>query len=327
MPDRRSFHTRRCDVFETPKNKEEALIKAENDAEYARFHESPSQDAGLIAEARPEPACPICGKSGQAIRWGKAKSGLPRYRCKRCGRTSAPASGGLIDQRKLPLKTAVKFLVNVLTGTSVSEASKAAKISMTTALYWMEKAFAALRGWQDSIVLSGEVYVDEKYFTVAHSEVELRPDGKRYRGLSRNQWCVAVALGPGKKAMATVEGKGKSSSAKVLDAFRNHIKPGSTLIHDLDFSHYELIARLRLADQGEKAIYKFNCQSSLEPINRYCSNMEDFVRLHRGMNKHGLQDWMNLFAFKFGCPGNALQKAEKLLDLLLKCKEIVRYRD
>jgi hypothetical protein len=36
---------------------------------------------------------------------------------------------------------------------------------------------------------------------------------------------------------------------------------------------------------------------------------------------------MNLFAFKFGCPGNALQKAEKLLDLLLKCKEIVRYRD
>ena len=55
--------------------------------------------------------------------------------------------------------------------------------------------------------------------------------------------------------------------------------------------------------------------------------MEDFVRLHRGMNKHRLQDWMNLFAFKFGCPGNALQKAEKLLDLLLKSKEIVRYRD
>jgi hypothetical protein len=39
------------------------------------------------------------------------------------------------------------------------------------------------------------------------------------------------------------------------------------LIHDLDFSHYELIERLRLADEGEKAIYKFNCQSGLEPIN------------------------------------------------------------
>jgi hypothetical protein len=158
-------------------------------------------------------------------------------------------------------------------------------------------------------------------------EVELRPDGGRCRGLSRNQWCVAVALGPGKKAMAMVEGKGKSSSAKVLDAFRNHIKPGSALIHDLDFSHKKLIAELSLADEGEKAIYKFNCQSGLDPMNAYCSNMEDFVRLHRGMNKHRLQDWTNLFAFKFGCPGNALQKAEKLLDLLLKCKEIVRYRD
>jgi len=327
MPDRRSFHTRRCGVFAEPKNKREALIKAENDGEYARFHESPAQDDALIAEARPDPACPKCGRSGEAIRWGKAKSGLPRYLCKRCGRTFTPASGGLIDRRKLPLRTMVKFMVNILTGTSVSEASKAAKISMTTALYWMGKIFAALASWQDSIVLSGGVYVDEKYFTVAHSEIELRPDGKRYRGLSRNQWCVAVALGPEKKAIAMVEGKGKSSSAKVLGAFRSHIKPGSTLIHDLDFSHYELIARLKLADKGEKAIYKFNCQSGLEPINRYCSNMEDFVRLHRGMNKHRLQDWMNLFAFKFGCPGNALQKAEKLLDLLLKSKEIVRYRD
>jgi predicted RNA-binding Zn-ribbon protein involved in translation (DUF1610 family) len=116
MPDRRSSLARRCGVFETPENKEEALIKAENDAECARLRESPSQDAGLIAEARPEPACPICGESGQAIRWGKAKSGLPRYRCKRCGRTSAPASGGLIDQRKLPLRTMAKFLVNVLPG-------------------------------------------------------------------------------------------------------------------------------------------------------------------------------------------------------------------
>ena len=73
--------------------------------------------------------------------------------------------------------------------------------------------------------------------------------------------------------MAIVEGRGKSSSAKVLDAFKDHIKPGSTLIHDLDFSHYELIARLKLADQGEKAIYRFDCQSGLDPINAYCSNM------------------------------------------------------
>jgi hypothetical protein len=103
----------------------------------------------------------------------------------------------------------VKFLVNVLTGTSVSEASKAAKISMTTALYWMDKIFAALASWQDSIVLSGGVYVDEKHFTVAHSEVELRPDGKRYRGLSRNQWCVARGLGARQEGDGDGRGEGQ----------------------------------------------------------------------------------------------------------------------
>jgi len=327
MPGRRSSLARRCGVFETPKNKEEALIKAEGDPECARSRESPSQDAGLIAEARPNPACPACGESGQAIGWGKAKSGLQRYRCRRCGRTFIPASGGLVDQRKLPLRTMVKFLVNVLAGTSVSEASKAAKISMTTALYRMNKIFAALASWQDSIVLSGEVHVDGKRFTAAHSEIELKADGKRCRGLSRNQWGVAVALGPGKKAMAIAEGKGKSSSEKALGAFRSHIKPGSALIHGLDFSHKKLIAELSLIDQGEKAIYKRGEETSLDPINAYRSNMEDFVRLHRGMDKHRLQNWTDLFAFKFGCPGNVLQKAEKLLDLLLKCKEIVGCRD
>ena len=99
------------------------------------------------------------------------------------------------------------------------------------------------------------------------------------------------------------------------------------MIHGLDFSHKKLIAELSLIDQGEKAIYKRGEETSLDPINAYRSNMEDFVRLHRGMDKHRLQNWTDLFAFKFGCPGNVLQKAEKLLDLLLKCKEIVGCRD
>jgi hypothetical protein len=51
MPGRRSSLARRRGVFAEPKNKREALIKAESDAECARFHESPSQDDALIAEA------------------------------------------------------------------------------------------------------------------------------------------------------------------------------------------------------------------------------------------------------------------------------------
>lgn len=219
MQDRRSSLARRCDVFAEPKNEEEALIKAESDPEYARFHGSPAQDDALIAEARPNPVCSACSKSDEAIRWGRGESGLPRYLYRRCKRAFISASGGLIDRRKLPLRTMAEFLVNVLTGTSVSEASKAAKVSMTTALYWMEKVFAALRGWQDSTILSGEVYIDEKYFTIAHSEVELRPDGKRYRGLSRNHWCVTVALRPGKQVMAMVEGKRSRVRVKELPSY------------------------------------------------------------------------------------------------------------
>jgi len=68
--------------------------------------------------------------------------------------------------------------------------------------------FVVIVSRQNSIVLSGDVYLDEKYFIMAHSEVGLRPDGKRQHELLRNQWYVAMALGPETNVMDVVDGKG-----------------------------------------------------------------------------------------------------------------------
>jgi hypothetical protein len=208
MPDRRSFHTRRCGVFAEPKNKREALIKAENDGEYARFPREPRPRRCPDRGGEAGPRLPEMREIGRSDPMGQGQKRPPEIPMQAVRKDVHPRERRPDRPEEAASTDHGQIMVNILTGTSVSEASKAAKISMTTALYWMGKIFAALASWQDSIVLSGGVYVDEKYFTVAHSEIELRPDGKRYRGLSRNQWCVAVALGPEKKAIAMVEGKG-----------------------------------------------------------------------------------------------------------------------
>jgi len=121
--------------------------------------------------------------------------------------------------------------------------------------------------------------------------------------------------------------KGKTSSVKVLDVFKSHIGPWSTLIHDLDFPHYELIARLNLGDEGEKVVYKFNGESGLDPISRHCSNMEDFVQLHRGYEQGSPSGLGEPLRLQPRIPEECPPEGEKTARLSLKSKEIVRYSD
>ena len=88
-----------------------------------------------------------------------------------------------------------------------------------------------LEGYQDGIILKGDVYLDEIYRKVARSEIELRPDGKEYRGLSRNQMCIGLARDDG-HVLAIYEGLGHPSQKKTKGAFLSHIEKGSHLIHD-----------------------------------------------------------------------------------------------
>ena len=56
-----------------------------------------------------------------------------------------------------------------------------------------QKAVPALYGVQDGNLLVGKVWVDETFIKVRKGDVEKRPDGKEYRGLSRNQMCIGIA--------------------------------------------------------------------------------------------------------------------------------------
>ena len=66
-------------------------------------------------------------------------------------------------------------------------------------------------------------------------------NGHLMRGLSRNQIWIGVATDK-KHTVCFVEGFGKPSQKRSYDTFKEHIVPGSTLIHDhLQVSHIHLL--------------------------------------------------------------------------------------
>ncbi len=61
---------------------------------------------------------------------------------------------------------------------------------------------------QDDIVLEGNVYIDETFYPVVESDKTVK-DGKKLRGLSKDQICIGIAY-DGNHVYAHVEGFGKT---------------------------------------------------------------------------------------------------------------------
>ncbi|MBO4541439.1 MAG: IS1 family transposase [Bacilli bacterium] len=331
MPDRKTkpYHPRRFPEPGEGADPIESFVVDANNDEYASYHSGTSQDAGLLNSAAARKSCPYCGSASVESK-GRTKTGSRRLRCRSCGKSFVPTTEGLLSYHKLPVKTIARFLVNVLTDASVNEASKVAKISMRTAVYWMNKAFLALRGYQDSLVLAGCVYLDDKFIDVEASKKVAASASAGLQMPSANQWNVAIGKA-GRVRVLILQGKGVSSDRRLRKTWSGRIGKGCRLVTDGSRA-YHLVAEDCAAVEWRRIKFEYrhgNQCPELKPINVLSSNVEAWFRLHCGMVKTAsrIQDYLNLLSFKLTCPGNALKKAETLLRMMLASGEKLRFRE
>ena len=95
-------------------------------------------------------------------------------------------------------------------------------------------------------------------------------NGNLLRGLSRNQICIGVATDK-KQTVCLVEGFGKPSQKSSYQGFKDHIKPGATLIHDKENTYKKLVEKLSLtsvayASKDLKGLA--DSENPLDPVNR-----------------------------------------------------------
>lgn len=296
---------------------------------YAQRHLSPSEsgETDMINSYIPA-KCPFCSAE-KFKKSGHMQNGVQRYMCAECKKTFLPTTGTIFDEHRVSISEWMEYCLNLFRHVSITVDSWNNKNAFSTSRYWLQKLFLTLESVQDSIVLANRVWLDETFYTVRSEDIVRNEDGTKLRGLSKNQLCIGVATDK-KNTLFFVEGTGKPSQKKTFEAFRNHIQPGSTLVHDREAAHIKLIRELSLVSE----VYASNelrqlpdKQNPMNPVNRAHNILKKFLYAHSSFDREDLQGYLNLFAFVSNPPVDLLEKVEIVIKTAFANPKSLRYRD
>lgn len=280
----------------------------------------------LINSFIPE-TCPHCGGTSFQ-KYGRTRNNIQRYKCPDCGKTFTPVTGTIFDNHKISVSEWMEYTLNILRYVSINADSWNNKNAFTTSRYWLEKLFLVLSAQESNTILSGRVWLDETYYTVESKDIQLKEDGTKPRGLSVNQLCIGVAC-TDSTILCVFEGNGQPSKKKTYAAFKDHIAPGSTLVHDKDYAHSMLIEKLRLVSEAydSKELKKLpDSENPLRRVNEVHARLKNFLYAHNSFDRNSLQGYLNLFSLAMNPPPDNLEKVEILLNFAFKTRKMLRYR-
>ncbi len=213
---------------------------------------------------------------------GKAKSGRGRLLCRDCGKAFSEATGTVFFSRKMP-EGKLRMMTNLMPNdTKLKAIADCVGLSSKTVYLWRMKVFAAAFEIQKGAMLSGTVWIDEKSMPVNESMIVRLPSGKRMRGVSRNQVCVACAVASNGARYAEVAGKGHITSAECIKTYGGHIAKRSKIVHDGAFSHDRLIARIGAESEVWKSTAK-EAHARLQSVNSFIAEIECYLNVHTGI--------------------------------------------
>lgn len=307
----------------------QSLISSTLKEWYYAKHRIPSNEEITLINAKNIICCPKCG-SRSFVKNGLYKNKLQRYKCKDCSVNFSPLTNTIFDSKKIAISEWIEYLIHLFEFHSIKSSARDNRNSESTGKYWLIKVFSVLKNIQDDVILEGNIYLDEMFFSVAKKDIITKDNGKKLKGISRNKIAVASALDDCGHYLMIVEYTSKPSDASTWKALGKHIKKGSHLIHDGERSHGILIRELSLTSEVYKTdttIGLSDEDNPLNPINKLHALSKRFIKAHGGYDRSNLQDWMNLIWFIISKPYNRFEKIEKFITLAINSPQKVKYRD
>lgn len=242
-----------------------------------------------------KPSCPQCG-SASFTKDGYTNNRSRRYRCSACGTGYTLLSNSIFNSSKIPFHKLMQYVNLMEFNVPLEMCCEIIGIASNTAELWRKKIFQSVTGYQDHLILSDTVFIDETY--IEDYQILGKQDGKHLRGLSRTKICIVVAIDIHKNMVAIICGHGKPSSRRISNALEKHIKPGSKLIHDGEKSHNKLIDNLKLDSEVHKADSKDQVDiDSMALINNMCGWLKRYINRFIGMDVNNLQSYLNWFIY------------------------------
>lgn len=270
--------------------------------------------------------CPFC-HSDQFKKIGFDANCIQRYKC-RCGNSFKPTTGTIFDSRRLGICEWIEYCLNIFRYVSLNADSWNNRNAISTSKYWLEKLFLTLENSQNNVILRDTVWLDETYYSVIMGDRIRGENGNLLRGLSRNQICIGVATDK-KHTVCFFEGYGKPNQKCSFETFKDHIAPGSTLIHDKENTHKKLVEKLSLKSvcySSKELRGLADSENPLEPVNRVHCLLKMFLNAHSGFSRSDLKGYLDLYSFVINEPKDHLEKVEKIIKMVFENPKSLRYR-
>ena len=102
------------------------------------------------------------------------------------------------------------------------------------------------------------------------------------------------------------------------------------MIHDDENSHTEPVKELKLTEtvySSDELKGLEDTETPLDRINNIHSLLKIFLDSHSGFLREDLQGYLDLFTFIMNPPSNKLKKAERFLEMAVKKRAHLKYRE
>lgn len=261
------------------------------------------------------PSCPDCG-SEESVKSNHTPEGIQRYICKECGCRYNLLSNTIFHSTNKSFNCWTTYLTLMTFNVPLEMTEEICHISHPTAMLWRKKVFETVNGYQNHLYLHGRVWIDETY--VFDSSLLHDDEYRKKRGLSKDLLCIVVAIDSYKNAYAVICGHGKPSARKIYNALKDHIVPGSVIVHDGEKAHNLLIQKLNLTSE----VYKADTSNreyleNMALINNMCSWLKRYIYRFIGMRMKNLQSYLNWFVYLF--------RVKENVDIWPKMDRILRH--
>ena len=243
--------------------------------------------------------CPRCGHDHGV----KIASRL-LMQCSKCQYQVSITSGTVLNDTKMPIQKwylAIYLITSSKRGISSKELQRQIGVTYKTAWYTNKRIREAMTQAESKYKLSGEVTIDEGFFSGRKDGENTggRPK-KRGRGSNKSKVIVAVSLDDDKNPLYVKMRVVDNLKAKTIKKFaEDSITTGSTIVTD-GFKAYKAQALKKDYFHEFENFDKTDDKSSLKWLHIIISNVKAFINgTFHGLERDELQSYLNEFDYRF----------------------------
>lgn len=250
--------------------------------------------------------CEHCGCI--LYRNGKTKSGIQKYICSGCKKTSSERTGTVSCGSNLPFEVWKNVIDNILDGFSIRRIANENNISVDTSFRLRHKVLYALQKFVESIKLKGKVWGDAQYFSLNFkgTKKENMPRSSKNRGssstltgISHHKLCVIGAIDEYDNLIFQIGGLGKGTTEMLENCLGEKVKEVTSFTTD------SASAYMKFCQDRNINLYRIPSGSyndgneNLAEINNVHSQLSSWLTKFRGISTRHFQNYLNWFTYLF----------------------------